>query len=282
MSNTVLGESRPAQISIRSSGGIPILDETYHFLVRAASKNTSRLLVVTTPGLPVVGVSVSSFGFSICKSKTAVRRENQPDLWDVTCEFSSEVDEKQSNQDPQSDPTTWVPVYETKFERLQEHATKDRSGKAIANSAGQPFENGIIRARYIPVWEFFQFESGLITDEQVIARNEVVNSDVFRGRAAKTLLCTVLSSVVGFYYGARRRLTQYSLKYNDQTWVHKRLDVGTVFLDGGEHKPYLDADGNVMLGGLNGSGAKVAVGDEPAIVEFDMFEPVAFSSFLRI
>jgi hypothetical protein len=282
MSNTVLGESRPAQISIRSSGGIPILDETYHFLVRAASKNTSRLLVVTTPGLPVVGVSVSSFGFSVCKSKTAVRRENQPDLWDVTCEFSSEVDENQSNQDPQSDPTTWVPVYETKFERLQEHATKDRAGKAIANSAGQPFENGIIRARYIPVWEFFQFESGLITDEQVISRNEVVNSDVFRGRAAKTLLCTVLSSVVGFYYGARRRLTQYSLKYNDQTWVHKRLDVGTVFLDGGEHKPYLDADGNVMLGGLNGSGAKVAVGDEPAIVEFDMFEPVAFSSFLRI
>jgi hypothetical protein len=37
-----------------------------------------------------------------------------------------------------------------------------------------------------------------------------------------------------------------------------------------------------MLGGLNGSGAKVAVGDEPAIVEFDMFEPVAFSGFLRI
>jgi hypothetical protein len=282
MPNEVKGETRPAQISIRSAGGIPILDETYHFLVRAESKNTSRLSVILTPGLPIVGITISSFGISVCKSKNAVRRENQPDLWDVTCEFSSEVDERQSNQDPESDPATWVPIYETKFERLQEHATKDRSGKAIANSAGQPFENGIIRARYIPVWEFFQFESALITDEQVIARNEVVNSDVFRGRAAKTLLCTVMSSVVGFYFGARRRLTQYSLKYNDQTWKHKRLDVGTVFLDGGNHKPYLDDEGNVMLGGLNGSGAKVAVGDEPAIVEFDMFEAVAFSSFLRV
>jgi hypothetical protein len=37
-----------------------------------------------------------------------------------------------------------------------------------------------------------------------------------------------------------------------------------------------------MLGGLDGSGAKVAVGTEPAIVEFDMFAAVDFSSFLRI
>jgi hypothetical protein len=282
MANTIRGETRPAQISIRSNGGIPLLDETYHFLVEADSKNTSRLSVVTTPGLPIVGVTVSSFGISVCKSKNAVRRENQPTLWDVTCEFSSEVDERQSNQDPASNPEAWVPIYETKFERLQEHATKDRAGKSIANSAGQPFENGIIRARFIPVWEFFQLESGSITDEEVIARNEVVNTTTFKGKAAKTLLCTVMSSVVGFYFGAKRRLTQYSLKYNDQTWKHKRLDVGTVFKDGASHKPYLDSDGNVMLGGLNGSGAKVAVGTEPAVIEFDMFEAVSFQSFLRI
>jgi hypothetical protein len=282
MANTFLGETRPAQISIRSNGGIPIIDESYNFLVQAESKDTSRISVVSTPELPLVNVTVSSYGLSVCKSKQATRRPDRADYWDVTCEFSSEVDERQSGQDPEgTDPNAWVPVYETKFERLQEHVTKDMNDDAVANSAGQPFETGIIRARYIPVWEFFQFESALITDEQIIERNEVVNSATFLGRPAKTLLCTVLSSVIGYYYGARRRLTQYSLKYNSQTWMHKRLDVGTVHIEGGVYKPYL-VDGSVILGGLDGSGAKVATGSKPAVLEFDMFAPVNFSTFLRV
>jgi hypothetical protein len=276
----VLGETRPAQISIRSSGGVPTLDETYHFLVRAPSKETSRFNVVQTTGLPIVGVTVSSFGYSVCKSKTAVRREEQPDLWDVTCEFSSKVDESQSNQDPSTDPAQWVPTYETKFERISENVSKDIDGTAVANSAGQPFETGIILSRFIPVWEFFQFESATVSDETIIGRNEKLNNGIFRGRAQKTLLLTVMSSVVGFYYGQRRRLTQYQLKYNERTWRHKRLDVGTVYLLNNKHEDYLSEKGTVMLGGLNGSGAKVAVGDAPAVLEFDIYESISFS-FLR-
>jgi hypothetical protein len=282
MANTILGETRPAQISIRSNGGIPLLDETYHFLVRAESKNTSRLLVVTTPGLPVVGVTVSSFGFSVCKSKVAVRRENQADLWDVTCEFSSEVDEKQSNQDPSSDPSTWVPIYETKFERVQMVVTRDYAGTAIANSAGQPFPNGMTITRKLPQWEFYQFEPASVSDETVIARSETTNSGAFKGRPARTLLCVVLSSQLGFYYGTRLRFTRYSLTYDVLKWTHKRLDVGTVYLSGSDHLPYLDDSGNVMEGGLNGSGAKVTVGDPPSILEFDMYNAIDFSTFLRV
>ena len=281
MANTILGEARPAQANIRSSGGIAVLDETYQFLVRAESKNTSRVLVLATPGLPIVGETVSAFGFSVCTSKSAVRRENQADLWDVTCEFSSEVEERNEDSDPQTNPESWRPIYETKFERLQEIATRDADGDSIANSAGQPFENGIIRARFIPIWELFQFEPASITDEQVLERNEVVNDGEFRGRAEKTLLCTVMSSVIGHYYGSLRRLTRYSLRYNYKNWRHKRLDVGTVYLDGNKHLPYLDDEGNVMLGGLDGNGAKVTPGQPPAILSFDMYPAVDFSSFLR-
>jgi hypothetical protein len=282
MTNTFLGEQRDAQISIRSNGGVPILDETYFFLVKADSVTADRMGILATAGVPIPGVTTSSRGFSVCRSVNAVRRKEQVLYWDITAEFSSEVDERQSNQDPRTDPLTWVPIYETKFERLQENATKDRAGVAIANSAGQPFENGIIRARYIPIWEFFQFESDATTDEQVIERNETVNNETFRGRAAKTLLCTVMSSVVGFYYGAKRRLTRYSLKYNDQTWLHKRLDVGTVYLSGGQYLPYLDANDNVMLGALNGSGGRAEAGSPPEVLEFDMFAAVDFAAFLRI
>lgn len=281
MPNTVIGEARPGQASIRSRNGQPILEETYNFLVKAESKTTSRISVLSTPGLPIVGQTVSAFGYSVCNGISATRRGNQPLYWDVSTTFSSEVDERQNNQNPQSDPQTWVPIYETKFERLQEVATKDQNGDAIANSAGQPFENGIIRNRFIPVWEFWQFENASVSDETIIARNEVTNSDVFKGRAVGTLLCTVMSSVIGFYYGNRRRFTQYAIRYNSENWKHKRLDVGTVYLDTGTHKAYTDTEGNVILGGLNGSGAKVTVGNEPSVLEFDMYATANFASFLR-
>lgn len=285
MANEVLGEKREGEARVRSSGGMPVIEETYSFLVRAESKNVSRFNVLATAGLPIVNQTVSSYGLTICRTKNAVRREDQPDLWDVTCEFSSEVEEGQeggqSGQDgEETDPEAWVPVYETKFERLQEVVTKDWAGNAIANSTGQPYPTGLAIGRFIPVWEFYQFESASVTDEQVIDRNEKVNSSTFRGRAAHTLLLTVMSSVKGYYYGAPRRLTQYRLAYNDRNWKHKRLDIGPTFLDSGVRKPYLDSENNVIHGPLNGSGGKVAVGQPPAVNEFEMYEAISFS-FLR-
>lgn len=281
MANILRGETRQATSGIRSRGGVPILEETYHHLVEADSVTATRLSILSTPGIPQVGVTVTSGGTAVCQTVDATARPNQRLLWDVTSTFTSEVDERQATQAVTGDPTAWIPIYETKFERLQENVTRDASGTAVANSAGQPFENGIIRARYIPIWEFFQLEASSVTDEDVIGRNEVVNNATFKGRAAKTLLCTVMSSVIGFYYGSRRRLTRYSLRYNSMTWTHKRLDVGTVYLEDGVHKAYLDDNGNVILGGLDGSGAKVAPGTEPAILEFDLFPSATFSSFLR-
>jgi hypothetical protein len=282
VSGTLLGEQSQGRGGIRSSGGVPILDETYHYLVEMAAVTADRVDALSVSGVPQVGVTQSAGGYAVCRNVDAVRRENQRLYWDITATFSSEVDERQGTQAVSGNPTEWIPIYETKFERLQEIATKDAAGTAIANSAGQPFENGILRARFIPIWEFYQFEPATVTDETVIARNEVVNDATFKGRATKTLLCTILSSVIGFYYGSRRRLTRYSLRYNDKTWTHKRLDVGTVYLDAGVHKPYLDDDDNVMLGALNGSGAKQTPGTPPAVREFDMYATASLASFLRI
>lgn len=287
MATTLRGQTSEGKSSIRSSGGVPVLEEDYHFLVEADSLTTARLEVLNTTGLPVVNVSTSASGFCICRTLDATRRTEQRKLWDVTATFSSEVVEGQTTSGSSgggtsvsSDPTEWVPIYETKFERLQEIVNEDRTGARIANSAGQPFETGITRTRFIPIWECYLFESEATTDEDVIDRNEVVNINTFKGKQPHTLLCTVLSSVVGFYYGSRRRLTRYCLRYNDLTWKHKRLDVGTVYLEGGVHKPYLDDNGNVIVGALNGSGAKQTPGTAPAVREFAMYSEVSFS-FLR-
>ena len=288
MPNVLEGEQRPGESTIKSKGGIPVLEETFYFLVKTDDVNASRLSVLATPGLPQPGISLSSFGNAVCSGITATRRENQLDYWDVVAQFSSEVEENQTGggggggggQDPRTDPEEWLPVYETKFERTQEQATEDQLGVAIANSAGQPFENGILRGRFIPIWDFFQFESRFVDDADVIERNETINDVPFKGKAEKTLLCTVVASRIGWYYGARRRLTHYQLRYNEKTWLHKRLDVGTVYLQNGVHEPYLDKKDNVMLGGLDGTGARVAPGAKPAILEFDMYKTNNFA-FLR-
>jgi hypothetical protein len=89
----------------------------------------------------------------------------------------------------------------------------------------------------------------------------VVNSGTFKGRAAKTLLCTVVKSTIGFYYGQRLRFTQYELRYNVADWRLKRLDMSS--------------DGTP----LDGAGAP-AVGD-PATLYFEQFATDSFS-FLRV
>jgi hypothetical protein len=174
-----------------------------------------------------------------------------------------------------------VPIYETKFERLQEVVTVDKDGDPIANSAGQPFPGGMTVTRLIPIWEFFQLEPESVTDEVIMDRNETVNSTTFKGRAAKTLLLTVNSSVVGYYYGQRRRLTQYSIRYNKDNWRHKRLDVGEAYLSTGSLKPYL-VEGRLVMGPLNGTGGQAAAGSPPAVLEFDKYAELNFASFLRI
>lgn len=279
---TIIGQHRTGGIKLRSQRGTVLVEETYDFIVQADYANQPYVEIVQTSGLPVVNVTRAAGGLAVCRSKTADRRQNAILIYDVKCEFSSEVEENSDQQgDPATPPDTWIPVYETKMERLSEIASKDQSGATIANSAGVPFETGLVVSRFIPVWSFSQFEPSTVTDEQIIARNEVVNSGMFKGRAAKTLLCTVESSTIGFYYGRRMRLTYYSLKYNVKKWTHKRLDVGTTYKSGTDLLDYTSTDGTVILGALNGSGAKQAVGTAPAVLEFDMYATSSFS-FLRV
>lgn len=278
---TLVGQKRTGSARIRSSNGIPLVDESYEYTVQGAAGEGRISILENTPGLPRVGLSITAEGGAVCKTADAQRREGNALIWDVTAEFSSEVDESQQNPDPSTNPEAWIPVRETKSERIQEVVTTDQSGDAIANSAGQSFANGLTITRLIPVWEFFQIESAGITDETILGRSEVVNESTYKGKAAKTWLLTVLSSVVGYYYGQPRRLTRYSIKYNHKTWQHKRLDVGTVWKDGSNLEPYEDNKGNIINGPLNGTGGKQAAGTAPAILTFDQFAVSDFA-FLRI
>ena len=283
---TLKGKKRQGQTRLSTNNGIPVFEDSYHYTVIADSDNESFASIRSATGLPIVGQSV--IGTSVCKSLSGSQRQGSR-VWDFTADFSSEVDE---NTETDTDPNSWTPVYKTKFERLQETLTTDQNGTPIKNSAGQPFENGITVSRFIPIWTFSQFEPATVTDEAIIDRNETVNDGVFKGRSAKTLLLTVERSVISFFFGARRRFSTYSLRYNHRKWTEKRLDVGTAYLDGSSTKPFAVASDDglaVIVGGLDGAGAPAGgfdgdgrpVTDTPEELEFDIFEPINFSSFIR-
>lgn len=276
-------ECREGSGRLSSRAGVPVLEETYTYLVQADYIGQTRAeILLTTPNLPRPG-TIGPFGLTACVSCDATRRPDAPLYWDATAEFSSEVEEGSgAPEDPNTTitPEAWIPVYETKFERVQQIVTKDRAGNAVVNSAGQAYETGVTITRHIPIWEFYQFEPATVSQQEIIQRSETVNSATFQGRAAKTLLCIVLSSVIGYYYGQRRRLTQYQLKYDELTWQHRRLDVGTQYKSGTTLLDFTSSDGSIMLGSLNGSGGKQAAGTAPAIRTFDIYATNTFS-FIR-
>lgn len=305
---TLVGQKREGSGRVRTRGGMPVYEQSDSYLVEADSIYQTADDVILTPGLPLLNETPAANGFAVCRGLTATKQPNKATYWDVTAEFSSEIDEQStgSTNITQNPPETWVPIYETKFERYQNVVTKDESGNPFVNSVGQPFDTGLTVTRHIPIWEFFQFEPATITDETIIDRSEKVNSGTYKGRAAKTLLCVVLSSVIGRYYGQLRRLTLYQLKYNKDDWRIKMLDVGTRHWNNANTAtvPYntkiLSSGGftadnlEVILGPLDGVGGQPAGGydgatdfalmdgTEPGILNFDQYATIDFSTFLRV
>ena len=284
---TLEGEQREGSASLASSDGRPVYEEHYSFLVKADSKTQPRSEIFATPGLPIIQHTTTANGLAVCTTVDPVRREANSLYYDVAVTFSSEVTESSGAETfvpgaPGSiPPVEWVPVYETQMERMQRVATKDVDGTPIVNSAGQAFETGLQIGRFIPIWDLYQFEPATVTDEDIIERNETVNSVTFKGREPKTLLLTVVNSVIWRFLGNRVRLTRYEVRWNKENWRHKRLDVGTQYLNLTEIKDYKSADGSIMLGSLDGNGGKQTPGQPPAVREFDVFESKNFKDFLR-
>lgn len=281
MATTLHGKPRcSGSWSIRAQNGIPVLDETYEYLVYSNDINDSHVTVYATTGLPTVGVTPSPSGVGICRSKTGKRDTVNQFLWRITCTFSSQVDDRQGSFNVSQDPTEWIPVYETKYERMQEVVTVDANGDPIVNSAGQVFPGGMTVTRLIPYWEFFQFEPVTVTDEAIMDRNETVNEEEFKGRDAGSLLLSINSSVVGYYYGTPLRLTGYTIRWNRNGWKRKYLDVGEAYLDDdGVLRPYL-VDGRLIMGMLDSDGGRRDPAYGPNVKEFDKYPELDFS-FLR-
>lgn len=281
MAITLIGEKRTGNAAIRKSGQRLVYEEQWEFIVSTDDKNTRRVEVLTSNALPRVGLTLSGGGFAVCSSVDAVRREGNPLIWDATAQFSSEVEEDSSgaNESESGNPTAWVPIAELNYETYTEYTFEDRNGDPFVNGAGFPFQTGLPRTRTLTRFDFEQFEPETTTVDQIEARNETVNENSFLNRDAGTLRLVVNSAKIGFYYGFRVWRISYSLVHKKDTWAYRVYNVGNTYKDGANFRPYLDTEGNRITGFLTSTGAKSTT---PTTIEADVYDELAFESFLRV
>lgn len=310
MAISIIGERRGGSGGIRLSGKNIEFVETRIYLIDGGDKNQTRIDILSTSGLPIVGTTVLSTG-AICSSKQAERLEINPRYWEVTCEFATSVnDQSQSDpNNPNPDPTTWVPIYKISYENDQEPRIKwvDAAGKShpLVNSASQAFSSPLMKLRKIGVFRFYQYESDSLSEQTIMDRAGKVNAGSFKGFPKWSLLLDVIDSERGYYNGYPARKVDYELRYKKgwapstwykpsvagrvtsfalstdySGWAEMVLDTGIVKIDTGKIVTAFDDNGNRMEVGLNGSGAAVPVTEYPAVLGFPP-ETINFNSFLR-
>jgi hypothetical protein len=273
------------------SKGIIDREEDWHFNVRADSKYQQRSdILFNTPGLPIIGATI--LNGMLCVGGDATRDPDDALLWRVSMTFTTSIEQDDAqNGAQQGDPTLWIPVRRTMWETKEEVSDTDASGNPCVNTADQPFETKVVRRRRCPAWEFVQWEPLSVTDSDILTRAECINSGAWPpgagSKPAKTWMCQVMDSSVGFYAGYRCRMTIYRLVYDFKKWTDKRLSVGYLYKSSSNRFPYV-VRGQVIQGPLTSTGDRVIdengatiSGRTLATVELDQVTAISFS-FLRI
>jgi hypothetical protein len=213
----------------------------------------------------------------------------------VVCEIETGRERNSQNSvNPSDDPTTWIPIlvvdgFTTRERVLTVDKTPASAGNinfgttgpyTPTNSSKQPFDDPLVDGTTLCQIGFVQFETSGQTLDEIIERNNKVNTSTFAGYAARTLLCNIMRAELGSYGGYPAWRVEYRFTYDPETWDEKRLDYGSLYLQSGvDPVPYMD-DNNVfrIVGPLDGSGAKAAT---PATLIFRVKDELDFSSFIR-
>lgn len=222
-------------VTLSIKKGFLVAQETYEFWLTTDSDSPSRASMLGTPGMPIPYSTISEFG--ICISTDMKQQKENRRLWKVTCVFNSDIDES-SGAKHATDPETWIPLRETFLEPYQEVEFVDKDGKAYTNGAKVPFASAPPVDKDNIRWDFFQIEPLTVTDDMIADRNNTINSAIYKTRPKHTLLLKIRRSVIGIYYGIRRRLTEYSIIYKASNWHEKMANVGNSFVKDGVVWPY--------------------------------------------
>lgn len=296
MASEIVGEIRTGSASLREDGsnGLSFSFDA-EFIVVATDRFVSKEeILLLTPGLPIVGLMYGPLA-ATCTSKEADRHKDHASYWTVKCSFETGRERQRQNpNNPSADPTTWIPIFKIDSFIVKEKVVAEDKTPAAAgavnfgvngpykcrNSARQPFEEPFVEKKLLCQFSFVQFEDPSQDINDIMDRNDSVNSIAFAGRDPRTLLINVIGAELGFFGGFGAWRNTYQVTYDPDTHDEFRLDVGTCFLDGTDQKPYMDAMNQYRItGNLNGTGGK-STGD-PTVLKFRVKKELDFNTFIR-
>ena len=283
MATFLRGQKRGGSGKLSSTDKGHVYTQSLEYVVISDTKDETIYNVLTTPGLPRIGFSTSTFAGAVCRDLTPKQDSKAPNVWYVTADYTTEPLNQDTSGDDEDnpDPTAWIPQYKGTIETFPEVVFEDfsTSPKKYVNSAGKKFPEPLIRSRPIIVYSFQQYIAPSVTDVQIGEYNDTINLTAFRGFGADTLKCTISDFERGYYYGAACTVMSVKVAYKRNKWLDQPLDMGY------EYRPTAGAQTVASAGGklvsLESNGTLRSDTLAPLALEFVPHKRVEFSTFLR-
>jgi hypothetical protein len=119
------------------------------YRVQSNSKNEDPQTILAAPGLPTLASSWPSDLGAFCVGRKPEQRQETPDFWDVTCDFTSSPDIRQPD-DVEENPLLRPPTVDRSPVSRQRIVTRDVNGEYVLNSAGEPPNPPWEREEHVP------------------------------------------------------------------------------------------------------------------------------------
>ncbi len=185
-----------------------------------------------------------------------------------------------------TEPLEWPIRIRASFQQYEKVIWVDQDGKAVRNSAGDPFGDPVVVDDSRPMLVVTRNESVNAFNLTLAAQQkDKVNAAVWNGFPARTVKCSDIQTgdeqkdpATSLYYYS----VSYVFDIKWETWTREILDQGFAYLDGSTRKPFLDDEGQPISDPklLDGLGEELdASMDPPVLLSYRVYPDTDFTVF---
>lgn len=281
-------------------GGYEINDRMFGFAkktfktvyqVQADNANQNEDDILATSGIPPLWLNLRG---GYCIKRQAKEINTQALLWEVTCDFSSQINpENADNTDPESAAPQWTWGVEFTDRLMQ----KDVNGKPIRSTAGEPilYEHPVV----VPILTITRYQAAF-DPLTIINYCNHVNKTPFWGVPKGSVLCSGIADSQKTINDTNYRQVTYTFKVmidyetgtlKSDAWQLELLNHGTYYFCDpfGTSTPetrfddvykcsFEDSKKRENTGNLNEDGTPNKDSD-PATLHYEVFEPYREAEF---
>lgn len=258
----------------------------YHVLGDSLSNTETQILACV--GVPALGDKI---GTAFCINRSATETNTvigAGALWEVTCEFDSDVAEDSfpssgsSSGDPEDpeDPTLLPPKRTWSGETGSRTIDNDTQGDPIETKAGEKI--AMEGPDLTVVYELERYSNYPFNPNVIMLYQNTTNQDPFYGAPSGSSLIASISAdevdVNGVKYilekwQVRTKIRRKNSTLQQNTWNAKPLNQGTQYRPAANQPPKkkTDEEGNLMTCNLNEDGTE-RLNPPPIFLDFQIYE----------